>query len=187
MAKFVFFDIETTGLNFWQHSIHQISGYIEIDGEIKEKFNYLVSPNPQAKIDIEALRICNKTIEEINGYESMEKVHKTFTELLNRYCDKFNKKDKYFLIGFNNAAFDNQFLRAWFVQNGDNYFGSWFWANPIDTFVLASQKLINKRATMQDFKLATVCNGMGIEVDETRLHDAMYDIELTRKLYYSSI
>jgi DNA polymerase-3 subunit epsilon len=35
-----------------------------------------------------------------------------------------------------------------------------------------------------DFKLKTVCAKAGITIDESRLHDASYDIMLTRELYY---
>jgi DNA polymerase-3 subunit epsilon len=38
--KYFFFDLETTGTKYWKNGIHQISGLIEIDGEIKEKFDF---------------------------------------------------------------------------------------------------------------------------------------------------
>ena len=38
--KLLFFDLETTGTDYRKHAIHQISGEIVIDGEIKERFNY---------------------------------------------------------------------------------------------------------------------------------------------------
>ena len=63
--KLFFFDLETTGVNFWQHGIHQISGCIEIDGEVREMFDFHVAPNPDAKIDQEALDIGGVTIEQI--------------------------------------------------------------------------------------------------------------------------
>lgn len=182
--KKIFFDLETTGTQFWQHGIHQISGCVEIDGEVKEFFNYHVRPNPKAKIEDEALAVAGKTREEIAAYEPMEEVYKRFLELLGKYVNKYKKTDKFFLVGFNNAHFDNQFLRAWFVQNGDDYFGSWFWANPLDVYVLATERLLEQRHEMKDFKLKTVCQFLGMPVDETRLHDAEYDIELTRSLYY---
>lgn len=183
--KILFFDLETTGVNFWQHGIHQISGCIEIDGIVVEKFNFKVAPNPSAKVDIEALKVGNVTLEQIQSYRSMKMVYVDFCNMLNKYCDKFNKQDKFFLCGFNNASFDNPFLRAWFVQNGDQYFGSWFWSNPLDTFILATQKLLLEREQMIDFKLKTVCKQLGIIVDESKLHDAEYDIDLTRTLYYA--
>jgi DNA polymerase-3 subunit epsilon len=49
--------------------------------------------------------------------------------------------------------------------------------------VLASQYLIDRRYRMKDFKLMTVAQEVGLVVDEARLHDANYDIELTRGVY----
>lgn len=182
--KILFFDLETTGTNFWQHGIHQIGGILEIDGEIKETFDLKVAPNPAAKIEQAALDVCSVTVEQIQAYPPMAQVYRHLTATLAKYCDKFNKQDKIFLVGYNNAGFDNQFLRAWFTQNGDNYFGSWFWANPIDVYVLASHKLMATRHEYPDFKLMTCTQAFGIEIDETKLHDAVYDIYLTREIYY---
>lgn len=103
--------------------------------------------------------------------------------MLAKYVDKFNKKDKFFLVGYNNASFDNQFLRGFFLQNGDNYFGSWFWSNSIDVMVLASNKLVERRAEMENFKLSTVAKFLGIQVSEDNLHDAFYDIYLTKAIF----
>lgn len=50
---------------------------------------------------------------------------------------------------------------------------------------LAGILLRNERndPKLPDFKLLTVCKYLGIPVDETKLHDALYDIELTRELF----
>ena len=40
--KVVFFDLETTGTLVNKHGIHQISGMIVIDGEVKETFDFKV-------------------------------------------------------------------------------------------------------------------------------------------------
>ena len=181
--KLLFFDLETTGLSWHENGIHQISGCVEIDGEVKEHFNFNVAPNPRLKIEDAALAVAHKTREQVVAYPPMAEVYKQFVALLAKYVDKFDTSDKFFLVGFNNASFDNQFLRNWFAQNGDKYFGSWFWANSLDVFILATQKLLHKRSIMLDFKLKTACAHAGIIVDETKLHDASYDIELTRALY----
>jgi DNA polymerase-3 subunit epsilon len=182
--KLIFFDLETTGTNFWQHGIHQISGAIEIDGEVKESFNFKVAPNPNAKTEQGALDVGGVTIEQIKAYEPMKEVFVKFVDMLSKYVDRYDKKDKFFLVGYNNASFDNQFLRAWFKQNNDDYFGSWFWSSSIDVMVLATLKLMEQRSDMIDFKLKTVARQLGIEIDESKLHDANYDIEITRQIYY---
>lgn len=181
--KILFFDLETTGLKPEKNGIHQMSGSIVIDNQIVETFNFNVQPNPKALIEDDALSIANVTRDQIQAYPEMKIVYNQLVEMLAKYVDKFNKTDKFFLCGYNNASFDNQFLRGFFLQNGDNYFGSWFWSNSFDVMVLASKHLAANRCKMPDFKLKTVAKYMGIEVDESKLHDAMYDIELTMGIY----
>ena len=103
--------------------------------------------------------------------------------MLGKYVDKYDRTDKFFLAGYNNASFDDNFFRAWFRQNGDEYFGSWFWGNSLDVMVLASQYFAEERHTMKDFKLSTVARQCGVEVCEESLHDALYDIRLTMEVY----
>ena len=123
------------------------------------------------------------TREQIMAYPPMYEVYSQFVAMLGKYVDKFNKKDKFFLVGYNNAAFDNQFLRGFFLQNGDNYFGSWFWANSIDVMVLATAFIGDRRKEMENFKLSTVAKFLGVNVDDASLHDAFYDIYLTKEVY----
>lgn len=183
MAKLFFYDCETSGKNFWQHGIHQISGVIEIDGVVREEFNIKTRINPAARIDDEALKIGNVTMEQIAAYPPMGEQYKLFTAMTAKYVHKFNKKDKFFLVGYNNASFDDKFLRAWFIQNQDEYFGSWFWSSSIDVMVLAANFFKDKRHLMEDFQLKTVAKALGLVVDETKLHDAIYDVRLTMDMY----
>ena len=113
----------------------------------------------------------------------MREVYVKFVNMLSKYVDKFDKKDKFFLGGYNNASFDNHFLKAFFVQNGDHYFYSWFWVNSIDVMVLSTQHLMRKRHEMTDFKQETVARALGIQIDSAKLHDASYDIQLTKEIY----
>lgn len=181
--KLFYYDIETTGVKSWRHGIHQISGCIEIDGVVKEYFDFKVQPNPLCTIEDEALAVSNVTREQVLAYSSMTEIHVQLITLLHKYVDRFDERDKFFLVGYNNRHFDDIFLRAFFEQNKDDYFGSWFWADSHDVMVLASYYLRKERAKLSDFKLVTVAKYLGIRVDEGRLHDATYDIDLTRLIY----
>lgn len=183
MIKILYYDLETTGTDERKHGIHQMSGMLEVDGKVVETFDYRVQPNPKAALVPEALAVGRVTAEEVMAYEPMDKVYRRFTSMLQKYADKFNPKDKIYLCGFNSADFDNRFLRVWFRQNGDNYFGSFFYGEDLDVRILAAQYLLKRRDKMDNFKLMSVARELGIEVDESKLHDALYDIELTRACY----
>jgi DNA polymerase III subunit epsilon len=181
--KLFAYDLETTGTNPGQHSIHQIAAIIVIDGKEKERVEIKMQPNPKAKIDPEALKVANVTLEQIQGYMPFQEGYKTLLKILEKYVSKFDKKDKFFTLGYNNASFDDNFLRGLFLQNGDNYYGSWFWADTLDVRVLSIRQLAPLRQSMENFKLITVARQMGITVEESRLHDAVYDVELTLEIF----
>lgn len=69
--KIVFFDLETTGTLVNKHGIHQLSGEIVVDGEVKETFDFRVQPNPKAEILQEALDVAGVTKEQILTYPTM--------------------------------------------------------------------------------------------------------------------
>lgn len=116
-----------------------------------------------------------------------EEGYRQLVGILSKYVNKFDKRDKMYLVGYNNAGFDNNFLRALFTQCGDKYFGSWFYPNCMDVYVMVTPFLMGVRNDMENFKLMTVARTMGIEIDENKLHDATYDIELTRDIFYKII
>lgn len=179
----IFFDVETTGTDHRKHSVIQLAGLIEVDGEVVDQFDYKVKPHPKAKIEEAALHVNGKTEEEIMQYPEMKKVHASFVRKLSKYIDKYDKTNKAWLIGFNNRAFDDFFLRMFFELCGDHFIGSWFWVDTLDVLCLASQYLIERRSQMPSFKLKRVAMELGIEVDKNDLHDAFYDVKLTRQIY----
>jgi DNA polymerase-3 subunit epsilon len=181
--KLFFYDLETTGLDSQKNAIHQMSGKIVIDGVEKTTFNFKVRPFIGALIDETALKIGHVTEEQIMLYPSCHQNYIAFVTLIQKYVNRFDTGDKFHLVGYNNASFDNHFLRNFFKVNKDDYFGSYFWSDSIDVMVLASHYLKKDRHNIYDFKLKTVAKWLKIEVDAKRLHDAEYDIELTEKIY----
>lgn len=69
--KQVFYDLETTGTKYWRNGIHQLSGLVVIDGEVKEEFDFHVQPNPKAEIEEAALQVAGVTREQIMAYPPM--------------------------------------------------------------------------------------------------------------------
>lgn len=183
MSKLFFFDLETTGVKHWKNGIHQISAIVEIDGVEKDRIDLKIQPNPACIIEDQALKIADVTREDLAGYMPFKEGYKALTKVLSKYVNKFDKNDKFTLVGFNNSSFDNPFLRAFFVQNDDKYFGSWFRFDSADVVVLASRALVDKRASMPNFKLMTVARAFDLDVEDEKLHDALYDVHLTREIF----
>lgn len=180
--KLLIYDCETTGVDSKECAIHQLSGMIVIDGEVKEKFDIKMRPHDGAKISDEALEVSGVTLEQISQYPTQFEGYRQITEILAKHVDKFNKQDKFHLAGYNNRSFDDMFFRAMFERQNDVYFGSWFWSDSIDAMILASGYLRGKRSQMVNFKLSTVAAACGIKVEAEKLHDANYDLELTYRL-----
>lgn len=183
MKKLFFYDLETTGTNPGRHGIHQISGEIVIDGKTVETFDYKVQPNPKAQIEDAALEVGGVTREQIMAYPPMGQVYTELVKMLSKYVNKYDKTDKFHLVGYNNRGFDDNFLRGFFLQNGDNFFGSWFWSDSIDVLVLASTYLAPRRHELSNFKLATVAEFLGIDTTAGKLHDASFDIYVTKAVF----
>lgn len=179
----IFYDTETTGLDENKNGIHQLSGIIEVNDKVVETFDFRIKPRKECIIHTSALDVSGTTREALEGFPEAPIIYRAFLKMLGKYCDRFNRKDKMWLIGFNSRSFDDKFLRAFFEQNNDTYFGSWFWSDSIDVMMLASEYLINRRSNMSSFKLKRVAIELGLVVDETRLHDGVYDVELTREIY----
>jgi len=182
MIKEMFIDVETTGTNPYKNGLFQLSGMLEVGGEVVDRFNYKMTVFEKDVIESEALKVTGVSVQEIKNFKNHNEVFSEFISLLDRTVDKFKKEDKIFFIGFN-ANFDDGFLRAWFAKHNHKYYGSYFFWPPIDVAVLATMYLKQERAKMPDFKLVTVAKQLGIDVDASKTHDASYDIELTRGIY----
>jgi len=181
--KLFFIDTETTGTNPAKHGLIQIGGIIEIDGKEIDRINILSAPYPDDVIEQEALNVNNRTEEEIRAFTLPQLAYRKFVEILNDHVNKYDRSDKFHFIGYN-ATFDEDFLRAWFRKAGNAYYGSYFFWPPIDVANLAAYHFMKRRHVFKDFKLMTVASAAGIQIDEEKAYDAMYDIEITRELFY---
>lgn len=186
--KILFYDLETTGIHPETASIIQLAGImteLTESNEIKPLggFNYTMKPRTGREVDLSALDINGFTMEELATFQDDREVFEKFTKFLNKHIDQFNKVDKAILAGYNNTHFDTDFLRQWFIDNNNNYFGSYFWSNSIDVMPEASRYFVHYRPALLNFKLGTVAKAMGIETDKSSLYDGLYDIKLTLLMF----
>lgn len=181
MEKLLYIDLETTGLDKVKCGIIQMSGIVEINGEVKEKFNFNVKPFNDDVWEAKALELAESrqiTME----YDDPIIVHKKLTEIFSKYVDKYNKLDKFHMVGYNVAGFDRDFLYEWFRKVGDKYVGSFFWPIPIDVMYLASNYLSPVRPQIESFKLKSIADFLKVN-QSGEFHDASHDIEITRNIY----
>ena len=183
MAKLLLIDTETSGLFPFKHAPDQVAGFIVIDGKIKEKFNIEFQLHPQAESDPSAYKARGINQQDIvNRNLTSDDAKEQFCKMLEKYVSKFDKSDKFIPIGYN-LKFDLDMLERWFKLAGDKFFGSYVFRPGVDVLSLALDYLLDERHKMVDFKQGTVAQYLGIEVDESKLHDALYDIEIMAAIY----
>ena len=88
--KILIYDVETTGLDSQKSAIHQLSGKVVIDGEVKETFNFKLCPHGGADITDEALKVSGVTREQIAGYPNYRTVFEQFKMMLEKYVSKYD-------------------------------------------------------------------------------------------------
>lgn len=162
----LYYELQTTGYDPRKNSITKLSGLLEVDGVPVEYIEITMQPHPMAKIDPQALDKNGETLESIMAYQTMDGALKELKAILYKYVDRFNPKQKIFLVGFNNRSFHDVFLRRWFELCGDSYFGSYFWSDSHDVLVMASVALQHIRPDMPSFKFERVLKELGITHEE---------------------
>lgn len=181
--KLFVYDMETYGISHKSSGPHEISGMIVIDGEIVEKFHWNMAPFAGATVDVESLKISGKTPDDIKDYPLPKKVFPELLCLLDKYVNRYNPKDKFHTLGYNNSSFDDNHLRAFFSREENNFFGSYFYSVGIDVMHLAAQKLAGNRHMLPNMRLGTVADFLGLKIHAGSLHDSAYDVQLTWDVY----
>ena len=198
MAVILFYDLETTGTNSEKCGIHQISGAFVVNGKIAETFNYYVKPKKGCECSEKAMEMAGHTYEEMMALDQYQPMEEVFAKIYSRiiyYCGGLNEAGKVdwgkkiYTAGFNIHKFDGPFMRQWFLDNGANQAGTpyyeWGWvtSGEIDVMLIAEPVLMKVRSRMKNFKQYSVAMALGIPVQEERLHEAGYDIELCFNIY----
>lgn len=180
MNKIFFFDIESSGLDSIKNDILTLSGIVEIDGKVKDTINLKMQPFNYDNISKEALEINGLTLEEIKTFDDPKVAHKKLIGFFSKYIDRYNRKDKFTLAGYNIIKFDIPFLNEFFKKCNDKYFGSWVNGYPLDVYQLVVLLKHLNAFNLDNIKLETIANELKIPI---KAHEAEADTVATREVY----
>ncbi|WP_028856704.1 3'-5' exonuclease [Psychrilyobacter atlanticus] len=178
--KILWYDTETTGLTE-NSAMFQISGVIEVDGELKEEFDIFCHPHEGADISEQALEVTGMSREELDGFQSPKKAYEELVEIFSKYIDKFDREDKFIIAG-QNVKFDIDVLNRFFKRNNDNYLGSFLnYKQVFDTLsVYTALEIADVVPKLENHKLETICKIMGVELSNA--HNSLADIKATKEV-----
>lgn len=179
-------DVETSGLNPQQHHPWQLAYEIWQDGQMLKQCCTWDVDNLGEDFQTQDLGDEPEPsyVSAINSYPLPKSVRfQVEADLEHAGIDRYNPKIKAFFVA-KNAIFDWRMLRAWWLKTGDKFFGSWFWYPPLDVEQLAAWHVGIRQARhfMPNFKQGTLAKQLRIDVDETKLHDALYDLGIMRQI-----
>lgn len=177
--KVLYFDVETTGLNPQVDFITQLSGLVEVDGELVEEFNYFLRPPKGTPVSAESLEVTGKTIDDLRMYPDAQEGFDKFKELLIKYVPADIWSMKFYPAAYNgnfDLEFVNQMFKRQFNTDSWGFYQNWQLIDPLPVFRTLSYAGLIKT---YGHKLSTMCSHFGISLDA---HDALSDIRATRDL-----
>lgn len=180
--KLCFIDVETGGVNPKKDALLQLAMIVEVDGEIKNIMSLNIKPFKSDNVSDEALTVNKIKRSDFKDFIEPEDAYYEITKVLSKYVDKYDRKDKFHFIAYN-AYFDSDFVRNFFLKNGDKYYGSFFFWPPIDVAIMSAVHFAKTRSNFNNFKLMTVAKALDVYVESEKAHNALYDIEITRKMF----
>jgi DNA polymerase III alpha subunit (gram-positive type) len=180
-----FLDTETTGLDPIKDEVHQVACIItDVDNNPVGGCNYKFRPSDEAlnQMSYEALDKCNLTVEQIRNRKTSSKVaYNTFCSMISEFTSINGKRSKMLFFAYN-SPFDEAFMRKWMSQ-GDTSYGDVYYYPSLCVCREFAWITQNMRDKMPSMSLSEVCKYLNIEFDESKAHDAMYDVKKTFELY----
>lgn len=176
----IWIDFETSGLDEKTCGLTQIAFIIEDDnGKVLDMGDFNIRPFEGADIQPTALKVTNKTYDEVMSYEDEGVVLEMFLTILEKHIDKTNR-DQNFTVAAYNAQFDIKFLAEWMSRHNKNFF-HYFNYHSIDPLALLRILRWENEVNLPSLKLSVVYKALFDE--EFDAHDAIADILATKKVY----
>ena len=179
--KVCYLDVETTGIDAVKYDIIQLAMILEIDGKVEKTFCFDIKAVDPTVYDRRALNVHNTSVEALSeGYEPLD-VHKSLVTLLDKYVDRYNKADKFFLAGYN-TRFDAEHLSNFFRKCDDKYYGSYFNWQLVDGMSMVYNLVYMGALSLPNYQLGEVCKHFGIPLKDK--HNALADLKATKLLIH---
>lgn len=181
--KYLYFDVETTGLNPIVNDVVQFSAISDIDG-VPHEIDLQMRPTNISAIDSKALKVQNRSRAEVLSWPNPYIQYAKLESWLGGFVNKFDPLDKFIPVAFN-ATFDLSFWKEHSIKMGvaaKFNIGSWINRSVIQDPLavirfLERVGIIPKRPT---HNLSDLCNYFGFPIDKA--HDSMSDTRALRKL-----
>lgn len=196
--KRLWLDTETLGFNRSQSDIIQLAGFIEIDNNVVEKFNYFMKPHVfnDDKIEPGIWEFHEKNLgvtrDEILSWQDPNKVVDAFMQKLLKYINPYNKNDKFIVCGYN-VSFDIDKIVSWVkhfeteTNQKDKYWiYSIFSSQRIDPMYLLPFIMPNMpQVSLNLGKVWERFRKIGIDLPDIsdKAHDARTDVMMTYTLW----
>jgi DNA polymerase III epsilon subunit-like protein len=193
--KYIVFDFETEGLNLRYSRPWQL-GFLEAEGaQIKNQYDIY--------IDFEDLAV-SRDAARITGFSKQiyDKKKKDKEKVL-KFFDKFVYDPDYLLIGHNVIGYDvyihNVLRKACGYSADYSYMDRIIDTNCLSKAYKMGLKKVDGNSTLWQYKLnnyikkglktsqITMLKEFDIEFDKDKLHDAVYDVKMTLKLFHKLI
>jgi len=178
--KILTFDLETGGLDPVKNAVIQIAYLIEIEGRIEAEGNLKCKPFAGDILDPKALEVNGQKKSDILEYPDPRDQYKKLIAVFGRFIKKYDREDKFYPSGYN-VRFDLDFLKEWFVKNGDPWFASWQNWRAIDPFSIVQWLDARGEINLPNLKLSTVYKRFFGE-DLENAHDALADVRAAKRL-----
>jgi DNA polymerase-3 subunit epsilon len=183
MKYFLYYDLETTGVEPSRDEIVQFSAIVEdMDGNIVTEIDLKARPSKEYIIKAGVPELQGTTIEELMSRPlSQRDLFEAIVDFFNKWVDRYDKNDKFIAVGYN-IDFDNTFMRHFFMKHNNRFIGSYMHPYSIDVMSFSHIILIYGYIpdTQYDLRLETMCEFAGIDIGKA--HDSLYDTHAVRNL-----
>lgn len=183
MIKRIFLRVKSLGPYPYKYDIVRLTVGFEVDNKMRQLYDFDISPTTDDYYSELWLKESGIELNPNKVYNySVTKARTSLMEVMDRFINKFEKRDRAFLITYNDTKQDNLFFKS-FLSGGGIYLKSYCWDSHIDLRVLATEVLKYKATQLESFKLPYIAKTFGIY--NGVLENNLQELEAIYKIYHA--